>query len=128
MVRFSWSKSFSLIPSDQIRLGRRFISDFVMECDTTFSNNLLRMPLANIVGITNTGLTFSLAFSFIRSESVENFNFISSSLDELGFYNIPRPKVVLSDQAKGFVKSLADQWSSETTFHQLCEFRISENG
>lgn len=114
------------INGDQIRLGRRFVSDFVMECDATFSNNLLRMPLANIVGITNTGRTFSLAFSFIRSESSENFNFIFQSLDELVFYDIPRPKVVLSDQAKGFIKSLADQWST-MTFHQLCEWHMVQN-
>lgn len=114
------------INGNQIRLGRRFISDFVMECDATFSNNLLQMPLANIVGITNTGRTFSLAFSFIRSESAENFDFIFSSLDELVFYDIPCPRVVLSDQAKGFIKSLADQWSSYT-FHQLCEWHMVQN-
>lgn len=115
------------INADQIRLGRRFVSDFVMECDATFSNNLLRMPLANVVGITNTGRTFSLAFSFIRSESAENFNFIFNSLDELVFYNLPRPKIVLSDQAKGFIKSLNDSWASETTFHQLCEWHMFQN-
>lgn len=115
------------INSHQIRLGRRFISDFVMECDATFSNNLLRMPLANIVGITNTGRTFSLAFSFIRSESAENFNFIFTSLDELVFCDIPRPKVVLSDQAKGFIKSLSQQWNPQQTFHQLCEWHMVQN-
>ena len=86
------------INGHQIWLGQRFISDFLMECDATFSNNLLRMPLANIVGITNTGHTFSLAFSFIRSESADNFDFIFDFLDELVFYNVPRPRVVLSDQ------------------------------
>ena len=96
------------INENQIQLGRRFISDFVRECDATVSNNLLRMLLTNIVGITNAGRTFSLAFSFIRSESAENFDFIFSSLDELVFYNVPRPQIVLSDQAKGFIKSLAE--------------------
>ena len=104
---------------------RRFISDFLMECDATFSNNLLRIPLANIVGISNTGRTFSLAFSFIRSESTEDFDFIFSSLDELVFHNVPRPRIVLSDQAKGFINSLRTHWAqSNGTFHQLCEWHI----
>ena len=33
---------------------------FIIECNATFSNNLLRMLLANIVGITITSHTFSL--------------------------------------------------------------------
>lgn len=85
------------------------------------------MPLANIVGITNTGRTFSLTFSFIRSESAENFDFIFQSLDELVFYNIPCPRIVLSDQAKGFIKSLSAHWTSDHTTHQLCEWHMVQN-
>ena len=96
--------------------------------DATFSNNLLRMPLANVVGISKTGRTFSLAFSFIRSESAENFDCIFHSLDELVFHNVPRPRVVLSDQAKGFIKSLGMQWTKQNgTFHQLCEWHMVQN-
>lgn len=126
-VRAKQLEQIFFINSDQIRLGRRFISDFVMEYDETFSNNLLHMPLANIVGITNTERTFSLAFSFIRSGSAKNFDFIFQSLDELVFYNILHSQIVLSDQAKGFIKSLSGQWTLEHTLHQLCEWYMVQN-
>jgi len=69
------------INGNQIHLDPWFISEFMMEYDTTFSNNLLQMPLANIVGISNIGHKFSLAFSLLRSEAAENFYFIFNSLN-----------------------------------------------
>ena len=32
-----------------------------------------------------------------------------------------------ADEAKGFVKSLADKWDSAHTFHQLCEWHMVQN-
>ncbi|KAM4056470.1 hypothetical protein HRG_003361 [Hirsutella rhossiliensis] len=44
--------------SEQIRLGRRFVSGFLMQTDATFNTNCLHLPLSVIVGITNTGKKF----------------------------------------------------------------------
>jgi len=44
------------------------------------------------------------------------------------FFNIiPHPRYVLSDQAKGFIESLAEQWCLHGTFHQLFEWHIVQN-
>ncbi|KJZ68301.1 hypothetical protein HIM_12309 [Hirsutella minnesotensis 3608] len=69
--------------SEQIRLGRRFVSGFLMQSDATFNTNSLHLPLSVMVGITNTGKTFPLAFAFIKSESAEAFEFVNAQLAEL---------------------------------------------
>jgi hypothetical protein len=51
--------------SEQIRLGQRFVSQFLMETDATFNTNSLYLPLSVVVGITNTGKTFPLAYTWI---------------------------------------------------------------
>lgn len=58
------------------------------------------MPLSVLAGILNTGKTFPLALCFITSESAASFDFMEDTLDELFFYNCPRPKVVCGDFAK----------------------------
>ncbi|XP_044723742.1 MULE transposase domain-containing protein [Hirsutella rhossiliensis] len=73
--------------SEQIRLGRRFVSGFLMQTDATFNTNCLHLPLSVIVGITNTGKTFPLAFAFITSESAEAFEFVNAQLAELVWYD-----------------------------------------
>jgi hypothetical protein len=60
----------------QIALARRFVSGSMYQTDATFKTNQLKMPLATNVGITNTGLTFPFALSYVRSESQEAFSFI----------------------------------------------------
>ena len=56
---------------------------FSIESDATFGNNQLRMPLAHLVGITNTNQTSSAGLSFIRTESCEDFNFIHQQMADL---------------------------------------------
>lgn len=80
---------------------------FIYETDANFDTNELRMPLSVLVGILNTGKTFPFALCFITSESTATFDFMEDTLDELFFYNCPRPKVVCRDFAKGLAKSIA---------------------
>jgi hypothetical protein len=47
-----------------------------METDATFNTNSLYLPLSVVVGITNTGKTFPLTYTWITSESTEAFQFI----------------------------------------------------
>ena len=58
---------------EQIRMARRFISDFMYEIDATFNTNILKLPLSVIVGIDNTGSTFLAAYCYIISESAASF-------------------------------------------------------
>ena len=65
---------------EQIKIGQRFVSHFVIQTDATFNTNELNMPLSILVGITNTMSSFPLAYIFISSESVEVFKFVNTLL------------------------------------------------
>jgi len=58
---------------EQIRMARRFASDFMYEINTTFNTNILKLLLSVIVGIDNTSSTFLLAYYYITSESAASF-------------------------------------------------------
>ncbi|KJZ70957.1 hypothetical protein HIM_09661 [Hirsutella minnesotensis 3608] len=121
--------------SEQIRLGRRFVSGFLMQSDATFNTNSIHLPLSVMVGITNTGKTFPLAFAFIKSESAEAFEFVNAQLAELIWYDCPSPRVVLGDQSKGLAAAMAlsqaraDQGSRRggEQILQLCEWHAAES-
>lgn len=121
--------------SEQIRLGRRFVSGFLMQTDATFNTNCLHLPLSVIVGITNTGKTFPLAFAFITSESAEAFEFVNAQLAELVWYDCPPPQVVLGDQSKGLTAAMAAYQGGPDRGHQdrneqilqLCECHVAQN-
>ncbi|KJZ69110.1 hypothetical protein HIM_11500 [Hirsutella minnesotensis 3608] len=88
-----------------------------------------------MVGITNTGKTFPLAFAFIKSESAEAFEFVNAQLAELIWYDCPSPRVVLGDQSKGLAAAMAlsqaraDQGSRRggEQILQLCEWHAAES-
>jgi len=62
-----------------------------------------RLPLLIAVGITNSGKTFPVAFSYCPSESKESYDFFFQSLKEEAFAgDIQSLKVVVGDQAGGF--------------------------
>jgi len=110
---------------DQIRLGQRFCSGFALQIDSTFNTNTLKLPLTILVGITNTGKTFPLAFSFIPSEDRLSMDFIFLSLTELAWDEFPPPKVIIADQGSGLVSSLPDSMPDSTL--QLCEWHAFQN-
>jgi hypothetical protein len=111
----------------QVAKARRFCSDFILEIDATFSTNALRMPLANIVGVDNHERTFTVALSFIRAEHLQDFTFILQCLKELVFYEIPLPRVVLSDQAPALHKALTESLPWSSVYHQLCAWHMVAN-
>ena len=52
----------------QVVLVQRFVAGFVLVVDGTFNTNSMRLPLLIAVGITNSGKTFPVAFSYCPSE------------------------------------------------------------
>ncbi|KAI9865076.1 MAG: hypothetical protein M1813_002394 [Trichoglossum hirsutum] len=67
----------------QIALSQRYCLDFMIQIDTTFNTNSQQFPLTIVTGVSNTGITFPLAFSFISSEDKVSMQFILESLNEL---------------------------------------------
>ena len=72
---------------EQIKMARRFVSNFMYETDATFNTNCLKLPLSVMVGIDNTGKTFPIAYCYITLESAVSFKWIVEQLMDLAFYN-----------------------------------------
>jgi hypothetical protein len=82
----------------QVVLAQRFVAGFVLVVDSTFNTNSLRLPLLIAVGITNSGKTFPVAFSYCRSESKESYDFFFQSLKEEVFAgDIQSLKMIVDD-------------------------------
>jgi len=64
----------------QAALVEQFVAGFVLIVDDTFNTNSLRLPLLIAVGITNSGKTFPVAFSYCTSENKESYDFFFQSL------------------------------------------------
>ena len=58
---------------------------FLLETDATFNTNKLNLPLSVLVGITNTDLSFPVAYCYITSESAECFTFIFKCMERVDF-------------------------------------------
>ena len=91
----------------QLAVAQRFMADQVLIIDGTFNTNELRLPLLVAVGITNSGSTFPIAFSFCPSESKESFLFFFECLQkELFVGDIPPCRTVIGDQAGGLISAV----------------------
>jgi hypothetical protein len=109
----------------QIQWAQRFCSSFIVEIDTIFSTNNLRLPLTILTGISNTGDSVPVVFSFLPSESRVSFDFIFQFLNELVWEEYPSPIVVVGDFAKGLEASLPD--SMPNSVPQYCEWHAFES-
>jgi len=78
------------------------------------------MLLSVQAGITNTGISIPVAFSFICSESHNAFNFIFTCMQEIMWIDCPSPRIIIGDQAAGLIASIADVLPSCKL--QLCEW------
>lgn len=65
------------------------------------------MPLSSMVGITNTGDAFPLAYCYITSESGKSFEFVAEQLTKYIFFDCSQPAVIVADFAKGLGKAIA---------------------
>jgi hypothetical protein len=76
--------------------------------DSTFSTNSLRLLLLACVGITNTGMTFPVSYSFIRSEARDAFLFADKCMQQFVWRNnCPPPAIGITDQEAGYISVLA---------------------
>ena len=110
----------------QIQLAQRFVADFLLLSDGTFSTNALNLTLIVMVGITNTGRSFPVSQSFARSEATVSFDFIFECHKDFIFRDrIPSPRVILSDQAPGMISSLPKHLP--TSILQFCDWHVGQN-
>ena len=84
------------------------------------------MPLFEIVGVTSTKMTYSVAFSFISFEQENNFTWALEILVGLLTTKLNMPKVVVNDRDTVLMNVVANILPK--TYHILCYFHIEKNG
>ena len=78
-----------------IQLLNAFCSVLIMDC--TYKTNRYRLPLLEIVGVTSTNLTFSVAFVYLEAERVDNYTWAMEKLQSLMFAD-RLPNVIVTDR------------------------------
>lgn len=90
-------KHFLFCNSWQVRMTRRFVSEFCLQTNVTFNTNYLNLSLTIIVEISNIDKIFSIVYCYIIFEFKETMTFIFESLKKLMFYDCINSRVVISD-------------------------------
>ncbi|XP_038680255.1 protein FAR1-RELATED SEQUENCE 4-like [Tripterygium wilfordii] len=79
---------------------------FVLLMDSTYKTNRFRMPLFEIVGVTSTEKTFSVAFVLLQSENEDNYTWALSCLRSM-IDQCLLPRVILTDRELALMKAIA---------------------
>jgi len=80
---------------DSVKLLNAF--HIVLLMDNTYKTNKYRLPLLEIVGVTSTGLTFSVAFVLLSNEHENNFVWTLQKLKGL-FVTVDYLEVIVCDR------------------------------
>ncbi|XP_068483428.1 uncharacterized protein [Phaseolus vulgaris] len=87
--------------------------------------DMYRMPLFEVVGVTSTGLTFSVAFMLLASEHHYNFVWALEKLKGLFLRFDSYPKVVVSDRDIALMNAINVVFPEVANL--LCRFHIDKN-
>jgi hypothetical protein len=91
-----------------MKLARRFTADWMIKMDGTFNTNLIRMPLIDCLGVSNTGKSFLFAFFLVTFGSSDNWGFVLDSLTNTVFDGLPLHFVIIADQGMGLRPCISD--------------------
>ena len=97
----------------------------VLFMDSTYKTNTYRMLLFDIVGVTSTKLTYSVAFVFLSFEQENNFTWVLERLVGLLTSKLNMPKVIVTDRDSALMNAVAKVLPK--TDHVLCYFHIENN-
>ncbi|KAH6787647.1 hypothetical protein C2S52_007199, partial [Perilla frutescens var. hirtella] len=99
-----------------------FPSVLIMDC--TYKTNRYGLPLLEIVGVTCTDLTFSIAFVYMESEREENYTWAMEKLKSIMPSNILL-EVIVTDRDLALMNSIRSVFPSTTNLQ--CRFHITKN-
>jgi len=108
-----------------ITLARRFCPDWMIQVDSTFKTNAIKMPLINMIGVTNTGSTFPFGFCFVMAESSKAWRFTFHCGEDVVFQGLPKPRVVIADQGLGLRSCWSSVWPDSIL--QFCKWHAAQN-
>jgi len=97
----------------------------VLVMDSTYKTNTYQMSLFEIVGVTSTKMTYSVAFSFLSFERENNFIWTLEMLVGLLTSKHNMSKVIVTDRDPALMKAVAEVLPK--TDHVVCYFHIEKN-
>ncbi|KAH1234590.1 Alpha-glucosidase 2 [Glycine max] len=97
----------------------------VLFLDNTYKVNRYQLPLLEIVGVTSTELTFSVAFAYMESDEVDNFTWALQKLRELIVKDNEMPPVIITVRDIALMDAVQVVFPSSSNL--LCRFHISKN-
>lgn len=97
---------------------------YVLIIDCTYKSNLYHLPLLEIVGITSTNRTFTVAFAYLKLEKAENYEWVLRRLLTI-MEGCSMPNVIVTDRELELMKALANVYPNSR--HILCRWSISKN-
>ena len=83
----------------------------VLLMDCAYKTNRYRLPLLEIVGVTSTNMTFSVASAYLYSEREEHYVWALDKLKSLMDENA-QPKVIVSDRELSLIKAIDKVFST----------------
>lgn len=92
--------------------------------DCTYKTNRYGLPLLEIVGVTCTNLTFSVAFVYMEAEREENYIWALEKLKGLMVSN-RLPMVILTDRDLALMNAIKKVFPGAKNL--LCRFHITKN-
>ncbi|XXG68779.1 hypothetical protein AAC387_Pa06g1787 [Persea americana] len=96
----------------------------VLIIDSTYKTNRYRLPLLEIVGVTSTQMTFSVAFVYLESEREANYRWALERLKELMDGCTPT-RVIVTDKELALMNAIKVVFPDATNL--LCRWYISRN-
>ena len=96
----------------------------VLLIDATYKTNKYNMPFVEIVGVTSTNKTFSIAFAFIMNEKEESYNWVLTCLRST-LENCMHPRVIVTDRELALMNTCRRVFPNAARL--LCRWHITEN-
>ena len=96
----------------------------VLITDCTYKTNLYCLPLLEIVGVTSTDISFSVAFAYLQFERIDNYVWVLGTLRSL-LDDIAIPEVIFTNRELALMNAIDKVFS--TSRHLLCRWHISRN-
>lgn len=107
---------------ESVDILRAFPHVLIMDC--TYKTNRYRWPLFEIVGVTSTSMTFSVAFAYICSEKEDNYTWALGRVRSL-LNDDCLPNVIVTDRELALMSAIPKVFPSAR--HLLCRWHISKN-
>ncbi|KAH1241341.1 Protein FAR1-RELATED SEQUENCE 5 [Glycine max] len=100
-------------------------SNLVFLIDITYKTNRYRLPLLDFVGVTPTGMTFSVGFAYVEGERVNNLVWALQRFRGLFLKRDALPGVIVIDRDQALMNAVKDVFPECTNL--LCIFHINKN-